>query len=524
MEKHTMVEIEDLYVNFYTQAGVVKAIDGVNLKLYRGETFGLVGETGCGKSVTANCIMRLIPQPPGKIEKGRIYFVPPNGSDEEIAELESKISEMRISAGAAKVEKEKNRQQKGQKKKEGDKGDDISAQIARLEQELEEMKEISSIKREMDGVKNLSPSPEREKRISELNLRRSKVLSKYDLLARSKEYMQRIRGKYISMIFQEPMSALNPVFTAGFQISEVLLLHERRELAQSALRRIEEDQKYLKEHKKVGRKRNAKNEFECMNCKAIVPDGENICPNCSNYFDLRPLKQVSMLGHAYSRTMLRRIIKNPDKWLSKRVAKRVMKWEALDRSERMLRLVRIPDPQNVVHSFPHELSGGMQQRVMIAMALACRPQLLIADEPTTALDVTIQAQIIKLMRELQEETGTSILMITHNLGVVAEMCDRVGVMYAGAMAEVGPKFAVFKEPLHPYTQGLINSIPKVNMDLPRLETIDGNVPNLARPPSGCRFHPRCPYAMEICTKEKPPMVEIRPGHMAACHLYTGVQL
>ncbi len=138
------------------------------------------------------------------------------------------------------------------------------------------------------------------------------------------------------------------------------------------------------------------------------------------------------------------------------------------------------------------------------------------------MDVTIQAQILKLMRELQEETGTSILMITHNLGVVAEMCDRVGVMYAGVMAEVGPMGPVFKEPLHPYTQGLMNSIPKVNIDMPRLETIEGNVPNLIKPPSGCRFHPRCPYAMDICRKEKPPMMEIRPNHMAACHLYTGV--
>jgi len=161
---------------------------------------------------------------------------------------------------------------------------------------------------------------------------------------------------------------------------------------------------------------------------------------------------------------------------------------------------------------------------MIAIALACKPQMLIADEPTTALDVTIQAQILKLMRELQEETGTSILMITHNLGVVAEICDRVGVMYAGVIAEIGPTGPVFKEPLHPYTQGLMNSIPKVNIDLPRLETIEGNVPNLIKAPTGCRFHPRCPYAMDICRKEKPPMMEIRPNHLAACHLYTGVTL
>jgi peptide/nickel transport system ATP-binding protein len=165
----------------------------------------------------------------------------------------------------------------------------------------------------------------------------------------------------------------------------------------------------------------------------------------------------------------------------------------------------------------------MQQRVMIAMALACKPQLLIADEPTTALDVTIQAQILKLMRDLQEQTGTSILLITHNLGVVAEVCDRVGVMYAGTIAEIGPKMDIFKEPLHPYTQGLMNSIPKVNMDMTRLETIEGSVPNLSNPPSGCRFHPRCPYAMEKCKEIKPQMVEVRPGHFTACHLYTGVR-
>jgi len=187
----------------------------------------------------------------------------------------------------------------------------------------------------------------------------------------------------------------------------------------------------------------------------------------------------------------------------------------------MLRLVRIPDPANVVKSYPHELSGGMQQRVMIAMALACKPRLLIADEPTTALDVTVQAQILKLMRDLQLETGTSILLITHNLGVVAETCDRIGVMYAGTMAEVGATKDIFKDPLHPYTQGLMNLLPKVHQDVERLETIEGTVPNLLNPPSGCRFHPRCPYAMAVCKHEKPKMQEIHKGHFTACHLYKG---
>jgi len=198
---------------------------------------------------------------------------------------------------------------------------------------------------------------------------------------------------------------------------------------------------------------------------------------------------------------------------------RFAKEEAGARAERMLRLVRIPDPSNVMKSYPHELSGGMQQRVMIAMALACRPKLLIADEPTTALDVTVQAQILKLMRDLQLETGTSIMLITHNLGVVAETCDRVGVMYAGTMAEIASTMDIFKNPLHPYTQGLMHLIPNISVDIERLETIEGVVPNLMEPPPGCRFHPRCPYAMEACKRIKPIMREVRPGHFAACHLF-----
>jgi oligopeptide/dipeptide ABC transporter ATP-binding protein len=201
---------------------------------------------------------------------------------------------------------------------------------------------------------------------------------------------------------------------------------------------------------------------------------------------------------------------------------KLMKNEALKHAKKMLELVRIPDPDNIVSSFPYELSGGMQQRVMIAMALACKPQLLIADEPTTALDVTIQAQILKIIKELQKETGTSVLLITHNLGIVAETCNRVGVMYAGVMAEIGPVHSIFKEPLHPYTQGLMNSLPRLLSGVSRLETIPGNVPNLIHPPSGCRFHPRCPYAMVVCREKKPPILEIKPGHSTACHLYTEV--
>ncbi len=500
MSQEKMIEIQNLYVNFYTQSGVVKAIDGVNLILYKGETFGLVGETGCGKSVTANSIMKLIPQPPGKIERGRIFFLPPGGTEEEIQRIQEQMNELRSKPDLPK--------------------DD--PQMKKLEKEMAEQRAVADITARWNLLWKQPVSPERDAKISELDRELYAILNKYDLIPRTKKYMQKIRGKYISMIFQEPMAALNPVFTAGFQISEVLLLHERRELAMSALKSVEEEKKYLKTHKLAKKIKDVKGENKCSICSSAVQDEMERCPNCDNYFKAIPLKPLKTMSLSYTAAKLKRVKKKPYTFINKRLAGRRIKMESMERAERMLRLVRIPDPQKVVNSYPHELSGGMQQRVMIAIALACKPQMLIADEPTTALDVTIQAQILKLMRELQEETGTSILMITHNLGVVAEICDRVGVMYAGVIAEVGPTGPVFKEPLHPYTQGLMNSIPKVNIDLPRLETIEGNVPNLIKPPGGCRFHPRCPYAMDICRKEKPPMMEIRPNHLAACHLYTGV--
>ncbi len=273
----------------------------------------------------------------------------------------------------------------------------------------------------------------------------------------------------------------------------------------------------------------APGEFRCSSCATIVPMGSTECSYCGGSFDHRPLRPLSLVKLTYLRQFYVRMQKDPEDILlriSSRIPilrryEKLITQEALDKAEEMLRLVRIPDPGNVLRSYPYELSGGMQQRVTIAMALANRPRLLIADEPTTALDVTIQAQILKLMTDLQEQTGTSILLITHNLGVVAETCHRVGVMYAGVMAEIGSVTDVFKEPLHPYTQGLMKSIPTLSARVERLEVIEGSVPNLIRPPSGCRFNPRCPYAMDICRAEKPPIVEFKAGHNVSCHLYKG---
>jgi len=503
-----LLRIEDLYVNFYTYQGVVKALDGISLDLRRGETFGLVGETGCGKSVTANSILRLIPTPPGKIEKGKIYFHAPNGSLAEIDAIREKIEKLSPDASTQESVEE----------------------LKSLQVELNEQHSIRALKEEREKALELQGDDGAQK-IREIDEKLSKLLSRYDLLARSLSYMRKIRGKHISMIFQEPMSALNPVFASGDQISEVLLQHERKECAQAVMKVIAEELRAIEQFKRGTRTKTDKGEWKCSNCQAVMAEEVDRCPECNSSFSPDSLKSLRRLKLYYYQRFYKQMVQQPDA-IGLRIASRVplirryekmLKSEGLNRAERMLRLVRIPDPKNVLKSYPYELSGGMQQRVMIAMALACRPSMLIADEPTTALDVTIQAQILKLMKDLQEETGTTILLITHNLGVVAETCDRVGVMYAGAMAEIGSANAIFKEPLHPYTQGLMDSIPKMKGENEKLEAIEGNVPNLVKPPSGCRFNPRCSYAMSVCKVKKPPMTEVKPGHFTACYLYVGVK-
>lgn len=368
----TILSIRNLKTYFYTYAGVVRALEGIDLDLYKGETIGLVGETGCGKSVTSLSIMRLVPDPPGRIVGGEIIF-------------------------------------KGE-----------------------------------------------------------------DLLKKSEEEMQAIRGSQITMVFQDPMTFINPVLTVGEQVSEVITLHQ--DLAREAIQtKIDEIQE------KIAR------------IDPSSPDRQLLMERVK---ELEAIKE------------------HPPK-----PSKREIKKAALHRTIEVLKLVQLPNPEEVVRQYPHELSGGMRQRVIIAMALSCSPDLLIADEPTTSLDVTIQAQILALLSELKKKIGSSVLIITHDMGIVAETCDRVGVMYAGNIVEVAETKALFKKPLHPYTQGLLRAIPKLHEDVKDLEIIPGSVPNLIHPPSGCRFHPRCPFKMEICDKEFPPMVETVPGHSVACYLY-----
>ncbi|MGH8673574.1 MAG: ABC transporter ATP-binding protein [Burkholderiales bacterium] len=314
-----LLEVRGLRTLFNGEQGEVRAVDGVDFRLERGRTLGIVGESGCGKSVTALSIMGLVPQPPGRIAAGEVLF-------------------------------------------EGE-----------------------------------------------------------DLLTLAPQRLRDLRGDKLAMIFQEPMTSLNPAFTVGNQISEAILRHREVSPAEARAQAIE-----------------------------------------------------------------------------------------------MLRRVRIPSPERRALDYPHQLSGGMRQRVMIAMALACNPQLLIADEPTTALDVTIQAQILELMRMLRAELGTAIILITHDLGVIAELADDVIVMYAGKVIERCAAERLFAEPQHPYTVGLLGSIPRLHLDQERLSAIEGFVPDAAALPSGCRFHPRCPFAVEKCLQEIPPLMEITPDHHAAC--------
>ena len=323
MNENCTISVENLHTYFHTHKGVVRAVNGISFSVDKGRTLGLVGESGCGKSVTSLSIMRLVASPPGRIEAGRILF---------------------------------------------------------------------------EGK---------------------------DLLELSEAEMRRIRGSRISMIFQEPMTSLNPVFTIGEQIGEVFITHERMK-------------------KKAAR-----------------------------------MKAIELLG-----------------------------------------LVGIPAPEKRVDDYPHQLSGGMRQRVMIAMALASpEPGLLIADEPTTALDVTIQAQILELMRDLQRRVGVSILLITHNMGVIAEMADDVAVLYAGRKVEAAPTKELFVHPMHPYTQGLLNSIPAnpKYLDATRLEAIPGSVPNLLTLGEGCPFENRCPMAQPVCRERFPEERRASADHAVWCH-------
>ena len=380
-----MLEIKNLKTRFNTYDGVVKALEGVNLEVKEGEVFGIVGETGCGKSVTSYSLMQLLPR---------------------TAEI-------------------------------------VAGEIT------------------LDGEEITGASDSR---------------------------MRQIRGGEIGMIFQDPLSALNPVMKIKDQISEVIRLHQRQEL---------EDRT---EKVDSGNERNPYILWSLI-FVSLVSLFYFLKLEDSFTDTLAKLLFVgSLVGYVFLPEM-------KSESYSARTAVAEM-----DMVVESLRQVRLPNPSQVANSYPHELSGGMQQRVMIAMALAGRPRLLIADEPTTALDVTIQSQILDLLKKLQKETGMTILMITHDLGVVAEMCDRVAVMYAGTVVETGNVSEIFSNPKHPYTQGLLSALPGESKEL---SSIGGNVPDLLDPPSGCRFNPRCPIAKAHCSVDVPLLKG--EDYKVACH-------
>jgi peptide/nickel transport system ATP-binding protein len=382
-----LVKIRDLTVRFYTYEGVVHAIDDLDLDIRQGETLGIVGETGSGKTMTALAILRLIPYP-GKIESGSIVFCD------------------RDSGG-----------------------------------ELE-------------------------------------------LLKLREDRMRSIRGNKISMVFQEPGAALNPVYTIGDQISEVFLLHRRQELGYRARERVD----------------------------SLLRDGSGLAAGLRKPFwrwQSRLYNKIAEQPHAVEPRLLNRMP------VFRRLLGR-LRDEASLLTVNMLKDVEIPDPARVAAEYPHQLSGGMKQRAVIAMALACAPELLIADEPTTSLDVTIQAQMLELFRRIKAEKGASILFITHNLGVAAEVCDRVAVMYAGRLCEVAGVEEIFLHPLHPYTRALLDAVP---MPKKELQTIPGVLADALNPPPGCRFHPRCPSATPMCQQERAKLKVVAKDHMVACYLF-----
>jgi peptide/nickel transport system ATP-binding protein len=382
-----LVRIRDLTVRFYTYEGVVHAIDDLDLDIRRGETLGIVGETGSGKSMTALAILRLIPYP-GKIESGSIVF-----SD-------------RDSGG-----------------------------------ELE-------------------------------------------LLRLREDRMRSIRGNKISMVFQEPGAALNPVYTIGDQISEVYLLHRRQELGRQAKQRVD----------------------------SLLSNGSGLAASVKRPFwrwQSRLYSKTAQASHPLEPRLLNRMP------LFKRLLWR-LRDEANLLTVNMLKDVEIPDAVRVATQYPHQLSGGMKQRAVIAMALACSPELLIADEPTTSLDVTIQAQMLELFRRIKVDKGASVLFVTHNLGVASEVCDRVAVMYAGRLCEVAGVEELFLHPLHPYTKALLDAVPMPGKEL---ETIPGVLADALDPPPGCRFHPRCPSATPLCEQERPKPKVVAKDHMVACYLF-----
>jgi len=454
-----LLQVNGLRVSFITRAGRIQAINDVSFEVSAGETFGLVGETGCGKSQTALAVMRLTPEA-GIIERGKIQFAGANLTD--------------------------------------------------------------NIAHEFKIV---------QKKHGRVKLKRNKAA-----LKQLGQKINQIRGKDMSMIFQEPMTSLNPVYTIGRQVSEVLLRHKVISLVDRILARNAATKEKLREITNAAARDLSQAELRELLQQAGLEGLEDQVWFALSRKDIGATQKIRTINNLSERKIkpitFRFLVRLKEskgqipgeyrilnkipivrRWLSG-----VLEKEALEASYELLSVVNMPNAANVLTSYPHELSGGMRQRVMIAMAISTKPKLVIADEPTSALDVTVQAQILELLRELKRTFNSAILFISHDIGVVSEICDRVGVMYAGNLVEVARLDELFADAKHPYTQGLFASIPKYGEKRELLQTIEGTVPNLINPPTGCRFRTRCTRAFEKCS-QPPPWLEVEQGHGVLCWLY-----
>jgi peptide/nickel transport system ATP-binding protein len=520
-----VLNVRDLKTYFFTYDGVVKALDGVTFKLKKGETLGLVGETGCGKSVTSFSITRLIPDPPGRIISGSVLF---RGAD-VLWDLEREASFKPIGkTGRVKIRRSFRRIKAATERMASVRGGGISMIFQEPTQAMNPIFSISDqvsealllhrgaevVQRLIDAdqrkVATMIPAPGRRASASEAPLDGASEMSLASAVARLVQGA-RANDRAACIAAATDIGRITGVKTAGTEAYYIArdagpTLSEsgeevRRRFGRFRLSSLQRG--YIKRELKRYQLTNELNQVYLEEMRARSPRRK------ARRSVQRRLGALRLRTFYYGLWGIRGHVRKP------------ITAEAFWETVQLLEGVAIANPARVARGYPHELSGGMIQRVMIAMALSADPDVLIADEPTTALDVTIQAQILEMMRLLKERVGTAILLITHDLAVIAEVADRVCVMYAGQIVETAPVAELFRRPLHPYTQGLLASIPRVDEPSKKLASIPGAVPNLIYPPSGCRFHPRCPYAMPICKEARPPTTVEGEHHTVACYLYKG---
>ena len=595
-ESDVILDIHGLKTDFFTYDGVVRALDGVNIRVRRGETTGLVGETGCGKSVTAFSVTRLINDPPGRVISGKILFKGADllwGLDQEARfrlsngrEIRRHLSAIDAAAGQLAAAYEGSGEVQRSVTEIRTAADRLRTIFVGTDPEV--ARSLSEIKAACERLSSTPDSGARAGRslsvigsaadrlATAFSQGRVKVRRSFRRIRSGMERLSAIRGRSIAMIFQEPTQAMNPVFSVANQLGEVLLLHRGMQIIDEMLAvdldsadrepAIEALVSTAAEGNREATAAAAARLGEAVRSESfgtqsfylvrdLGPLARDAAPEIRRA--LRRLRlggfERRYLAHRRRLLEIRREVDSEhveemregrshgaalrrlrfrewrERWshlyfgvwgIRSRV-QRPLTAELFWRVVKRLESVAIANPAQIAKGYPHELSGGMLQRVMISMALSPEPDLLIADEPTTALDVTIQAQILELMRDLKQRIGSGILLITHDLAVIAEVADRVSVMYAGSIVEQGPVRDIFRRPLHPYAQGLLASIPRLDQPDKELSSIPGSVPDLIHPPTGCLFHPRCAYAMPICKEARPPMTLEGPEHGVACYLYKG---